>query len=330
MSMREVLDKLAQGRDLTEEEAGYAFGELMDGLLHEAVAGALLMGLRTKGETALELACGVRQALNKAHLVTEVQGKRIDTCGTGGDGKCTFNCSTAVALFLADMGHQVVKHGNRAVSSSCGSADVVEELGLPMGLGPDQIAPEIAKRGFAFLFAPVFHPAFAKVVPIRKELGIRTLFNLMGPLLNPARPTHQILGVPRGDFAPLMAEALALTGIERACVVHGAGGYDELTCFGPSDLYMVEDGKVSREVFDPRALGFTAPDPAELSVSGKAQALESLKALFRGEGQAAQADMVAANLALALHLLDAEPLKDCVKRARDKVAEGLTGDVLDA
>ena len=330
MDMKTVLEQLAQGLDMTGEMADYAFGLMMGGEMPESVAGAFLMGLRAKGETAPELAAGVRAALGKARLVEGIEGQSIDTCGTGGDCTNSFNCSTILALLLADMGHQVVKHGNRAVSSSCGSADVVEALGLPFGVGPDVALDELRKRNFVFLFAPAYHPAFAHVVPIRKNMAIRTIFNLMGPLLNPARPTHQILGVPNEEFGRLMAEALSMTGVRKAAVVHGSGGFDELTTFGPAVVFMVEPGKVERMDFDPKALGFEAHAPEDVAVRDKEEAVGVVREILSGGGPRAMKDMVAVNMAMALHLLEGLDMAACVEKARDKVNAGITGSVLDA
>ncbi len=328
---KEILECLARGENLSEELAGFAFGSLFAGELGPAQCGAFLMGLRAKGETPEELACGVRKALEQARLAPGLSGPRIDTCGTGGDNRGSFNCSTAVALYLADMGYQVVKHGNRAVSSSSGSADVLETLGLfDPELKPGDVAAELTKRNFVFLFAPAYHPAFAHVMPVRRELGMRTLFNLMGPLLNPARPTHQLLGVPAPGFLPLMAEALRLTGVARAAVVHGAGGYDELTTFGPSEMYTVTPEGIEKTVLDPAALGFGPSSPDEVRVSGKEEAVEVLKKVLAGEGPAAMQDMVSVNLAMCLHLLSDEPLKTCVSVARERLGRGVSGGFFDA
>ncbi|MDK2957251.1 MAG: anthranilate phosphoribosyltransferase [Desulfovibrionales bacterium] len=330
-AFKEILETLARGEDLSESLAEEAFGLLFTGQLGPAQSGAFLMGLRAKGETPMELACAVRKVLEHSKLLENLSGDRIDTCGTGGDNRSSFNCSTAVALFLADMGHQVVKHGNRAASSSSGSADALESLGLfKSDLTPEDVAAELAAKNFVFLFAPAYHPAFAHVMPVRRELGMRTLFNLIGPLLNPARPTHQLLGVPAPGFLPLVAEALRLTGVRRAAVVHGAGGYDELTTFGPNEMVMVAPEGVEKKVLDPAALGFASHAPGEVRVTDKEEAAAALKKVLSGSGAPAMQDMVALNLAVSLHLLTQEPIKECVATARDKVASGLSGGILDA
>lgn len=330
--MKTVLESLAVGQDLSAEQAEGAFSRLMSGELSEGQAGALLMGLRAKGETSTELAAAVSACLAKARLVpglSGMTGPRIDTCGTGGDNKCSFNCSTAVALILASLGHKVVKHGNRSVSSKCGSADVLEAMGVPLDTGPEAVPAALERTGFVFLFAPGFHPAFRHVMPLRKSLGIRTLFNLMGPLLNPARPTHQVLGVPNEALLPLIAEALRLTGIERAAVVHGAGGYDELTPFGPGEVAYVRDGRVERACVDPAELGLADDRPEAVTVAGPQESLAMLKAILAGGGPEPAQKMVAVNLAMALHLLEDIPLTEAAGKALEAVRSGRAANHFD-
>jgi len=320
----QVLEHLAIGKNLSEEEALASFRAMYKGDMPASCVGAFLMGLKTKGETGLEIACGVKAALEEAHLVPGLTCDRIDTCGTGGDNTCSFNCSTAVALYLAALGHKVVKHGNRSVSSTCGSADIIEALGLGLTVEPGAVAAELAERNFVFLFAPNFHPAFKRIMPIRKELGARTLFNLMGPLLNPARPTHQLLGVPTAGFVPLIAEALALTGVRRAAVVHGAGGFDELSPFGPAEISWIRDGWTRQQTLDPTDFGIPRHKLSEVAVASKEEAIAVLRDLLAGVGPQAMKDMLALNLGCALHLLEDDlSLKQGIERARDAVASGV-------
>ena len=330
LNMRDILDTLGNGADLTPEQAAFAFGELFEGLLSQAQAGALLMGLRAKGETALELAAAARAGLERARLVTGLPQDRpiIDIVGTGGDLSNSFNCSTAVSLYLAALGHRVVKHGNRAVSSSSGSADALEGLGIRLDTGPDEVAAELARSNFVFLFAPGYHPSFAHIAPVRRELGIRTLFNLMGPLLNPARPSHQLLGVGSPRALRLMADTLALTApTVRALVVHGTitgakGGFDELTPFGPADCCLVENGRAVPMPIDPREYGIPAHDPDQVRVADKPAALAAIRAVLSGRANQAMQDMTALNLGAALHLVTGKPLADCLREAKQAVADG--------
>jgi anthranilate phosphoribosyltransferase len=322
----EVLERLAIGKNLSDDEALKSFRAMYTGEMPASCVGAFLMGLKTKGETGREIACGVMAALEQARLVPGLTGERIDTCGTGGDNTCSFNCSTAVALYLAAMGHKVVKHGNRSVSSTCGSADIVEAMGLGLTVEPETVAAELARKNFVFLFAPNYHPAFKRIMPIRKELGARTLFNLMGPLLNPARPTHQLLGVPTARFVPLIAEALSLTGVKRAAVVHGAGGFDEISPFGPAEVVWIRDGWTRRETLEPESLGVPRHKLSEVAVANKDEAVAVIHELLEGHGPEAMKDMLALNLGTCLHLLeDGLPLRAAVEKARAAVDAGVAG-----
>ncbi|MFP4168806.1 MAG: anthranilate phosphoribosyltransferase [Desulfonatronovibrionaceae bacterium] len=327
MRINEVLQKIGTGTDLEYAESKTMFERFFAGELTPSQCGALLMGLTGKGETADELKAAVDSALDNARLIRGLDGVRIDTCGTGGDGQNSFNCSTAVAFFLADMGYKVVKHGNRAVSSTCGSADIIQALDLPILKDPDEIKGSLAATNFAFIFAPHFHPAFARVAPIRQELGIRTIFNLMGPLLNPARPTHQVLGVPKAGMAPLMAEVLRLSGL-KAAVVHGAGGFDELTPCGVSEIHLVDRERTKKLDIDPATFGMDICRPRDLGCSDKQTAVAMQKEVLAGKGPGAVRDMVALNLGLALHLLDFDAgLENCIREARKTVENGLQNPI---
>jgi len=327
ITIPEVLELLAQGKDLNDEQASFMFSKLMDGDMTEAQSGALLMGLRAKGEDSTDLAAGVHAGVERAKKIPGYEGTRnkpvIDTCGTGGDGQCSFNNSTAVALFLADMGYTVAKHGNRALSSSCGSADVLEALGIPLDQSPEQAAESLDKYNFAFLFAPAYHPAFKYVMPVRQQLGIRTLFNFMGPLLNPARPSHQLLGVGAPDKLELMGETLLLTGVERALIFSGARGFDELTTWGVNRGHIIHDGVMEKTTVNAVQLGFKAHDPSDVRVGDKDEAVAKLKDILAGKGPQAMMDMVALNLAGCLHLLDKGTMRECADMARDIVNQGL-------
>ena len=326
-SISHILEHLALGQDLSTDQAAQAFGLLMTGDVSPVQAGAFLLGLRTKGETVDELSAAVNTALGHARLVPDLTGKRIDTCGTGGDGRHSFNCSTSVSFFLADLGYQVVKHGNRAVSSSCGSADVVESLGLPLVSDPAEVAAELTRFNFVFLFAPHFHPAFRHVGPIRQQLGVRTIFNFMGPLLNPALPTHQILGVPDFRFAPMMAQVLAeRPGLEHAAIVHGAGGFDELTPCGPGQVIFIEGDSLIETEIDPVDFGLATCQPDALTCPSKDEALAMQRRVLAGDGPQALQDMVALNLGMAIFLLeDDTTLELSMETAREKVSTGLSG-----
>lgn len=332
MNISSILDRLADRRDMDLPLAHTAFAALMDGEMSPAQAGAFLLTLRAKGETSVEMAAAVSAAMERARLVTGIEGDYIDIVGTGGDGKHSFNCSTATALTMAGLGYQVVKHGNRAVSSSCGAGDVLESAGYPLDLGPDGIRESVRRLHFAFAFAPHFHPCFKHIAPIRRELGVRTLFNLLGPLINPARPAYMMLGVANDELVPVIAASLAESGhYKRALVLHGAGGYDEVTAFGRTHARLVEGGRVTEMEIDPVQLGFTAPaGEGELKVESKEEAREVLMAVLQGKGNPAMMDMLALNVAVAISLF--EPDLDrhlCVARAREAVSSGVGGKVLE-
>jgi anthranilate phosphoribosyltransferase len=324
-----ILDHLAGRADLSAAQAREVFDLFMTGDVPPVQAGAFLLGLRSKGETVDELSAAVDAALGHAKLIPGLSGKRIDTCGTGGDCQHSFNCSTAVSFFLADMGYQVVKHGNRAVSSKCGSADVVEDLGLPLVSNAEEARVELALHNFVFLFAPHFHPAFKHVGPIRQQLGIRTIFNLMGPLLNPAMPTHQILGVPDFRFAPMMAQVLAeRPGLEHAAIVHGAGGFDELTPCGPGQVIFVERGSLIETTVDPADFGLATCVPRALACDSKEEALRLQRQVLSGQGPQSLKDMVTLNLGMAIFLLEDDMTMElAMELAQTRVDQGLTGDL---
>ena len=329
--MAEVLEHLARREDLTADMASRSFGGLMDGRLTPAQAGSFLMGLRMKGESSLELAYATRAALARAVRVEGISGPYIDVVGTGGDGRHSFNCSTATSLVLAGMGYKVVKHGNRAVSSTCGSADALESLGIPLDTDPAAVADMVAKRNFAFLFAPHFHPAFKNIGPLRKELGVRTLFNLLGPMINPARPSHLLMGVARPELVPLLADTLSQSALYRAAVVCGAGNYDELTPMGPATAMLLHNGSVRPLELDPADFGFQSCTPEDLAVESREEAVAVLRRLLDGEGPRPMRDMVALNVGLAIFLMEeGMPLDVCMARAREAVRAGLGRRVLHA
>jgi anthranilate phosphoribosyltransferase len=334
--MAAVIESLARGENLSADAASAAFSRLMDGELSASQAGALLLGLRAKGETPEEVSEAALAVLARAVPVPPVLDDCIDIVGTGGDGKFSFNCSTATSLTLAGMGHKVLKHGNRSVSSRCGSADVLEQLGLPLDTPPESVPRALRVDGFVFLFAPRYHPAFQHVMPVRRELGVRTLFNLLGPLVNPARPTRHFLGVADSSQLPLVAETLARVSPGSGAVVCGAGGYDELTTLGEARLVFVEKGTTRPGRLDPAEYGFKPCSEQDLAVAGPEHAAAVLRELLRGEGPEAMREMLVLNLAFALYLVKDGPRGeddgDCgydrgrmsrmVLEARRAVAEG--------
>src|SRR5437762_5864362 len=283
MPLREQIRLAVDGVHLSRVQAAAALDAMLDGSAPPSQMAALLVALRLKGETPDEIA-GAAQALRARAARVEVPLDRlIDTCGTGGDGAHTFNISTASAIVAAAAGARVAKHGNRAASSKCGSADVLAALGAEVELGPAQVASCIDECGIGFLFAPAHHAAMRHVAPVRKELGIRTLFNLLGPLANPAGVRRQVVGVPAPQFVPVLARTLVELGAERAFVVHGHGGLDEISTSGPTLIAAARNGSVREMHVTPEELG-VAPAPIEELRGGDAQRnAELLLAVLRGE-----------------------------------------------
>jgi len=261
--VRAALAAVVGGRALSMEQARSAMGSVMDGEASPAQLAALLVALRMRGETVAELA-GFAAAMRERVVPVQAPDGVIDTCGTGGDGSNTFNISTAAALVAAAAGVPVAKHGNRAVTSACGSADVLEALGIATDLSPDEAATALRTEGFAFLFAPAYHPAMKHAGPTRREIGIRTAFNLLGPITSPAGARRQVVGVGDPTAAPKLAEVLRLLGSEHAVVVHGSG-VDELPLDGSGVLYDVTPAGVTRHEVVAADLGLAPAPLAALS-----------------------------------------------------------------
>ena len=261
--LKESLAKIIRGEDLSEEEMIRATTVIMDGEASPAQIGGFLTGLRLKGETVNEITGAARVMRQKALKVHYQAPVLIDTCGTGGDSANTFNISTTVAFIVAAAGIPVAKHGNRAVSSRCGSADLLEALGVRVDLPPERVEHCLREVGMGFLFAPVFHLAMKYAVGPRRELGFRTIFNLLGPLTNPAEANCQLIGVYQAELTEPLAEVLQRLGVSRAMVVHGAGGLDELSLAGMNHASLLQDGKITRLAFRAGDLGLAeAPNQA--------------------------------------------------------------------
>ena len=296
-----LLEQLLQGRSLAAADAE----ALMRGWLEEAIepvlTGALLAALRAKepsGEELAAMAGVLRQACPLPGPRPELP--LVDTCGTGGDGANTFNISTAVAFVAAACGANVAKHGNRSASGKVGSADVLEAAGLNLQAPAERVVAALPSANVTFLFAPGWHPALVGLAPLRRALGVRTVFNLLGPLVNPLRPDFQVLGVGGAHLLDPMADALARLGLRRGVVVHGHGGLDEASLSGPSELRLIENGTVRSERLEPAALGLT-PASMEALVGGDLEENRAiLEAVLQGRGTAAQRDVVALNAALVL------------------------------
>jgi anthranilate phosphoribosyltransferase len=328
--MQTTLARLLDGHDLTREEAREAMNTIMSGEATPAQIGGFLVALRLKGETADEIA-GCAEAM-RAHVVP-VKPERedlVDTAGTGGDGGRTFNISTAAALVAAAAGAGVAKHGNRAVSSASGSADVLEALGFSLELPPDRIARSIDELGFGFLFAPTHHPAMKHAAPVRKELAARTVFNVLGPLTNPADARAQIVGVYSPELVRTLAEVLATLGARRAFVVHGAEGIDELSPAGPNLVCEVVDGGVHRREIDPLDFGVKRCAPEELRGGSPEQNAAAIREVFAG-ANGGRRDAILLNAAGAIAAGGhAEDLREGYELARWTVDSGAAAERLEA
>src|SRR4051795_4731504 len=328
--IRRAIQRLLDGHDLTREEARDVMGTIMGGDATPAQIGGFLVALRAKGETADEIT-GCAEAM-RAHVLA-VRPKRqdlVDTAGTGGDNAHTLNISTAAALVAAAAGAGVAKHGNRAVSSSSGSADVLEALGFELELPPERIEQSIDELGFGFLFAPTHHPAMKHAAPVRRELATRTVFNVLGPLTNPAGARAQVVGVFAADLVPTIAAVLAELGAHRAFVVHGADGIDELSPAGPNLVAEVVDGEVVERVIDPQELGLERSDVRELAGGSPEENAAAIRRVFEGaDGGARDAILLNAAGAIAAggHAAD---LREGIELARDAVASGAAAERLDA
>jgi anthranilate phosphoribosyltransferase len=329
---RELLQQLLERRDLTQAQAQDLLAQLADRDTPPALAGALLAALAAKGVVAEELR-GLAQAMR--HLARRPAlpaGLRaIDIVGTGGDLSGSLNISTGSALLTAACGVPVVKHGNRSVSSRCGSADVLEALGLAIPLDAEAAGACFAATRFTFLFAPHYHPVTAAIAPIRSALGVRTVFNILGPLVNPAQPPLHLVGAFSLDVARLMADTFSGLPIERTFVIHGAAGWDEPTPIGPFTVYDVRPGKVEVGVRTPADYGLSACTAAELAGGDAQHNARALRAVLYGEERGAHRDCLLLGAALALEVagVTADP-REGLARAAAAIDEGAARRLLDA
>ena len=328
---REILEQLLAGQSLDEATAQALLHALGAGEVEAAPAGALLAALRAKGETAAEIrgfATGMRELALRPQLP---EGDYVDIVGTGGDGSGSLNLSTGSALLAAACGLSVVKHGNRSVSSRSGSADVLSSLGLPLPLDEHEAGRCLEHSGFTFLFAPHFHPAMKHIAPVRIALGVRTIFNVLGPLTNPAQPPFHVIGAYSEPVAALMAETLAGMPLRRTFVVHGAEGWDEATPIGPFVCFDVRDGQVTRSVRDPADAGIARCAADDLHGGSPEDNCARLRSALIGADTAAHRDALVLGAALALEVCgQAANLTDGVEQARTALGEGKGRELLAA
>ncbi len=299
--IKDAIAKTIRRENLSQAEAEAALGDIMSGNATPAQIGAYLVALRMKGETVDEITGSARaMRANVVPVPVKTGSILYDTAGTGGDGKHTFNISTAAAFVIAGTGRKVAKHGNRAASSQCGSADVLNALGVKLDLTPEQVGQAIDEVGIGFLFAPRFNPAMKYVGGPRQEIGQRTIFNVLGPLTNPAGAEVQIVGVFDPELTELLAQVLGELGSRAAFVVHGYGGMDELNAAGPNRLSHLKDGRVTTRTFDPETLNLPRSDVAELTGGTPAENAHILRSVLNGSLNGARKNAVLLNAAAAL------------------------------
>jgi anthranilate phosphoribosyltransferase len=315
------LHRVAAGEHLSAEQAQAAMNALLEGEATPAQIAGFAVAVKIKGETAAELT-GFARALREHMIVVEAGEGLIDTCGTGGDLSGTFNISTVAAFVMAGAGARVAKHGGRSASSQTGSADVLEALGVRISMTPEEAASAIREIGIGFLFAPNLHPAMKHAAPVRRELRMRTLFNLIGPLANPARAGNQLIGAPTPEAAKLMAEALAALGTEHSFIVHGHDGLDEITTTGPTDVYEVWTGRVEKHLWMPSDFGVKRAFAEELLGGDATQNAKIARDILNGEG-GARRDIVIVNAAAGLVASGrAKDLRLAVELAENSIDSG--------
>lgn len=324
-----LLEKLQRRDDLSTEEASAAMDAIMDGRAQPAQIAGLLIGLAMKGERPAEIVGLARVMRARATPLSRTWAPVFDTCGTGGDRAHTFNVSTAAALVVAGCGVRVAKHGNRSVSSRCGSADVFEALGVRIGAPPAIVEQCLGDAGIAFFFAPTFHPSMRHAGPTRKELGVRTAFNLLGPLTNPAGATRQLVGVPRPELTELVARSLALLGTERAWVVHGADGLDEISTTGYTKVSECRDGTVNTFYVHPSDFGVPKVTPEALRGGDASDNAAIVRGILEGRPGPAR-DIVLVNAAAALLVAGSvQTMSEGMARAREALDEGRAAAALE-
>lgn len=321
--MKYIIDKVIRQEDLTEEEMMEVMNLIMTGEATSSQIGGFLVALRMKGETVDEIIGSAKVMKEKALKVRVEKTYAIDTCGTGGDGANTFNVSTAVAFVAAAAGVTVIKHGNRSVSSKCGSADVLEKLGVNINLTAIEVKESVEKINIGFMYAPNFHGAMKYAVAPRRELGIRTIFNILGPLTNPADVKGQVLGVFDPSLTQVMAEALKGLGVDRAMVVHGLDGLDEITITMETKVTELKDNILSNYILDPRNFGFPIATMEELEGGTPEENAEIILNILRGE-RGGKRNMVLMNAGAAIYVgKQAKSLEEGIEKAKEVIDMGL-------
>lgn len=320
--IKAAINKVVQKENLSFSEISLVMEQIMDGRATEAQIGSFLTALRMKVETAEEIAGCAQVMINKAQPIAIKNEDLVDTCGTGGDSSGTFNISTTVAMVVAGAGLKVAKHGNRSVSSKSGSADVLENLGVKINLTPDEVAKSIESIGIGFLFAPNFHKSMKYSLGPRKQIGIRSIFNILGPLTNPVRAKYQVVGVYDPNLTEIVAEVLQKLGVEAAYVVHGAGGLDEFSTLGANKVTELRDGKLKTFAIDPRDFNLTLANLEELKGGNPMENAEIIRNVLSGERGAAR-DIVVLNAGAAIAIAGrAKSIDEGIKIAKETIDSG--------
>lgn len=321
--MQLALQHISEGKHLSFEQSQKVFMAMLQGELVADDIADLLQALARKGETAEEIAGAATVMREKALTIQPNVSRLIDVCGTGGDGLKSFNISTTVAFVLAGGGVSVAKHGNRSVSSRSGSADVLEHLGISLDISPEQVTDAIEQVGIGFLFAPAFHPGMKHVMPVRKKLGIRTIFNILGPLVNPANAPYQVIGVFRKDLCETMAHALQQIGLRQALIVHGVDGMDEITLTGKTFFAHFKNNEVTTGTIDPRDYGFSYCKPQKLVGGDPAENAAITLRILKSEEQGAKRDIVLLNAAAGFWITGkAQDIGEGIELARESIDSG--------
>ena len=316
-----LLRRLLAGEHLSRDEAAAFVGDVMDASLTPVQAAGMLVALAGKGETVEEITGAARAMRERSLHVDHDLPMVVDVVGTGGDGANTINISTMAALVVASAGLPVAKHGNRAASSACGSADVLEAAGLPIEIAPDIARRMLTGAGFTFMFAPRYHPAMRNVGPVRRELGVRTIFNVLGPLTNPARATHAVVGVARDDLVETIGGVLRALGVKRGAVVHGTNGLDEVAGDAPTRVYSFDETGAHSWTLDPQEYGVRTP--LDAIVGGSVEACRDAFFSVLGGERTPASNVVALNAAVALQAAGAhQRLGDAYERATEILASG--------
>jgi anthranilate phosphoribosyltransferase len=326
--IRRYLETLLRGESLSREDASTLMGSIVSGELSEAQIAGVVVALRAKGETVDEIAGFVATLREKAIRVTPARNGLVDTCGTGGDGTHTFNISTAAAFVAAGAGVGVAKHGNRALSSQCGSSDVLEALGV-LTVAPERVADVIDRAGIGFMFAPAHHPALKHAAGVRRELGVRTVFNLLGPMANPAFVRRQLVGVFDPRLTETVARVLSSLGSGKVYVVHGSDGSDEVTIAGETRVSALPEGRVETFSFSPESVGLQRADPGALRGGGPAENARTILSILDG-APGPRRDAVVLNAAFVISAADrAATIQDGVRLAQEAIDNGRARAVLD-